>query len=53
MGNLVDSIISSSFTSSGYHSVVWNADNFASGEYLIRFKIDEVVFATRMVAYVK
>ena len=53
MGNLVDSIISSSFTSSGNHSVVWNADNFASGEYLIRFKIDEVVFATRMVAYVK
>ena len=53
MGNLVDNIVLNNFTPSGNHSVNWNAENFASGEYLVRFKIDEVVFATKMVAYIK
>ena len=53
MGNLVEKIMSQNFTSPGLNTVVWNAENFSSGEYLVRLKIDEVVHATRMVALVK
>ena len=53
MGNLVDNIILNNFTPSGAHSINWNAENFSSGEYLIRLKIDEVVHATKMVALIK
>jgi len=53
MGSLVDDIVDNRFMVSGQHSIIWDARNFASGEYLVRFKIDDVVHATKMVAYVK
>ena len=53
MGNLVEKIITQNFTASGLNTVVWNAEQFSSGEYIVRLKIDEVVYATKMVALVK
>ena len=53
MGSLVDNIVDNRFMVSGQHSIIWDARNFASGEYLVSFKIDDVVHATKMVAYVK
>ena len=53
MGNLVEKIITKNFTASGLNTVVWNAEQFSSGEYIVRLKIDEVVYATNMVALVK
>ena len=53
MGSLVDNIIDNRFMVSGQHAIIWNARNFASGEYLVSLKIDDVVHATKMVAYVK
>ena len=53
MGKLVEKIVSDSYTPYGIHTITWKADDFPSGEYIIKFKIDEVVHATKMVALVK
>ena len=54
LGNLVETLISDNMYIAGDHTINWEpTSNLSSGEYLVRFTINDVFITTKKVAYLK
>ena len=51
-GRIVDNLVEMSMQKAGYHSVVWNAEGFASGLYIVTIESDKY-FTTQKVLLMK